>query len=246
MKNCDQQSDQPIPLLPPPPAPLNIEPSRARRRLADRLARHKQEAEQEVAASEFGSEADDPFAALGNSEDNDGSDPFSLDEEEQDITTFGKRSNANSSTQDTGNHHSFSVSRGLTSLFSPTSNAQAQPSHDDFDGSLDDSSSEGSESDIDSEAPPLEARRSLERRPLEVFEDEEMGEMVAPTEGVESNSSDEEVLSPAEKQKLGGAFVMKDDDEQGSEFSGQADHDDDDGDLVEIAIATSSKRRSRG
>ncbi|KAJ9607355.1 sporulation-induced protein [Cladophialophora chaetospira] len=241
-----ENSDQPIPLLPPPPAPLNIEPSRARRRLADRLARHKQEAEQEVAAAEFGSEADDPFAALGNNDDNDGGDPFSLDEEEQDITTFGKRSNANSSSQNAGNHHSFSVSRGLTSLFSPTSATHGQSSHDDFDGSLDDSSSEGSGSDIDSEAPPLEARRSLERRPLEVFEDEEMGDMVAPTEEVESNSSDEEVLSPAEKQKLGGAFGMKDDEDEGSEFAGQADHDDDDGDLVEIAIATSSKRRSRG
>ena len=233
-------------MLPPPPAPLNIEPSRARRRLADRLARHKQEAEQEVAAAEFGSEADDPFAALGNHDDNDESDPFSLDEEEQDITTFGKRSTASSSSnQNTSNHHSFSVSRGLTGLFSPTS-SHGQTGHDEFGESLDDSSSEGSGSDIESETPPLEARRSLERRPLEVFEDEEMGEMVAPSEEVESNSSDEEVLSPAERQKLGGAYVMKDDDEQDSEFSGQADHDDDDGDLVEIAMGTSSKRRSRG
>jgi hypothetical protein len=201
-----------------------------------------------VAAAEFGSEADDPFAALGNNEDNEEGDPFSLDEEEQDITTFGKRSNISStSNHGAGNHHSFSVSRGLTSLFSPTSATHGQSSLDDFDGSLDDSSSEESGSDIDSETPPLEARRSLERRPLEVFEDEEMGEMVAPTEEVESNSSDEEVLSPAEKEKLGGAFGMKDDsDEQDSEFAGQADHDDDDGDLVEIAMGTSSKRRSRG
>ena len=240
-----KQSDQPIPLLPPPPAPLNIEPSRARRRLADRLARHKQEAEQEVAAAEFGSEADDPFAALGSNDDNDGADPFSLDEEEQDITTFGKRSNVTSS-QNEGSHHSFSVSRGLTSLFSPTSTSHGQSSHDDFDGSLDDSSSEGSGSDIESETPPLEARRSLERRPLEVFEDEEMGEMVAPTEEVESNSSDEEVLSPAEKEKLGGASSMKDEEDEGSEFAGQEDHDYDDGDLVEIAMGKSSKRRSRG
>ncbi|EXJ57653.1 uncharacterized protein A1O5_12443 [Cladophialophora psammophila CBS 110553] len=245
-----ENSDQPIPLLPPPPAPLNIEPSRARRRLADRLARHKQEAEQELAASEFGSEADDPFAALGNGDDNDAGDPFSLDEEEQDITSFGKRSNINSLNPSTGDHHSFSVSRGLTSLFSstPSRDMQGRTSHDDFDGSLDDSSSEGSGSDIDSENPPLEARTSLERRPLEVFEDEEMGEMVAPTEEVNSNSSDEEVLSPLEKEKLENAYGMNDDpDEQDSEFAGQADHDDDDEDhLVEIAIPASSKRRSRG
>ncbi|OAL33672.1 hypothetical protein AYO20_07010 [Fonsecaea nubica] len=247
-----ESSDQPIPLLPPPPAPLNIEPSRARRRLADRLARHKQEAEQEVAASEFGSEADDPFAALGNGDDNDSGDPFSLDEEEQDITTFGKRSNINSFNTNTSDHHSFSVSRGLTSLFSsaPSREMHGQTSHDDFDGSLDDSSSDGSGSDIDSGNPPLEARTSLERRPLEVFEDEEMGEMVAPSEEVESNSSDEEVLSPLEREKLENAYGMNDDpDEQASEFAGQADHDDDDDDedhLVEIAIPANSKRRSRG
>lgn len=161
----EKQSDQPVPLLPPPPAPLNIEPSRARRRLADRLARRKQQdAENELAASEFGSEADDPFAALGNGDDHDSGDPFSLDEEEQDITMFGKRSNANSFNQSTGDHHSFSVSRGLTSLFS-SGPSRGRSSNDDFDGSLDDSSSEGSGSDID-ETPPIEARTSLERRPL--------------------------------------------------------------------------------
>ncbi|KAK5029944.1 sporulation-induced protein [Exophiala sideris] len=241
-----ENSDQPVPLLPPPPAPLNIEPSRARRRLADRLARHKQEAEQEVAASEFGSEADDPFSALGNADDNESGDTFSLDEEEQDITTFGKRNNANTLNQSTGDHHAFSMSRGLTSLFSSSNHdGHGSSSHDDFDGSIDDSSSD-SGSDADPENPPLEARTSLERRPLEVFEDEEMGEMVAPTE--EGNSSDEEVLSPMEKEKLGGAFGMSDPDEQSSEFAGQDDHDDeDDGDqLVEIAMPASSKRRSRG
>ncbi|KIX06303.1 uncharacterized protein Z518_04278 [Rhinocladiella mackenziei CBS 650.93] len=246
---ASENSDQPVPLLPPPPAPLNIEPSRARRRLADRLARHKQEAEQEVVASEFGSEADDPFAALGNSDDHDSGDPFSLDEEEQDITTFGKRNNANSFNKSTGDHHSFSVSRGLTSLFSstPSRDTHGQSSHDDFDGSLDDSSSEGSGSDIDPENQPPEARTSLERRPLDVFEDEEMGEMVAPTED-ESNSSDEEVLSPTEKGQLGGAIGMGDAEEQASEFAGQADHDyDDDGDqLVEITMPANSKRKSRG
>ncbi|EXJ95269.1 hypothetical protein A1O1_00389 [Capronia coronata CBS 617.96] len=244
-----ENSDQPVPLLPPPPAPLNIEPSRARRRLADRLARHKQDAENEAAASEFGSEGDDPFAALDNNDDESG-DPFSLDEEEQDITTFGKRSNADSFNQDTGDHHSFSVSRGLTSLFSSASDDRdGRSRQDDFGGSLDDSSSDDSGSDLDPQNPPLEARTTLERRPLEVFEDEEMGEMVAPTQEDEANSSDEEVLSPMEKEKLGGAFGMADVDEQASEFAGQADQDDDDDDsdqLVEIAMPAGSKRRSRG
>lgn len=203
-----------------------------------------------MAASEFGSEADDPFAALGNNDEQESGDPFSLDEEEQDITTFGKRSNINSYNQSTGDHHSFSVSRGLTSLFSsaPSHDYRGQTSHDDFDESLDDSSSEGSGSDIDPENPPLEARTSLERRPLEVFEDEEMGEMVAPSDDIESNSSDEETMSASEKEKLGGPYSMGETDEQDSEFAGQSDHeDDDDGDqLVEIAMPASSKRRSRG
>lgn len=101
---------------------------------------------------------------------------------------------------------------------------------------------------MDPENPPLEARRSLERRPLDVDDDEEMGEMVGPTED-SSNSSDEEVMSPMEKEKLGAPFGMSDADEQGSEFSGQADNDDDDDDgdqLVEIAMPANSKRRSRG
>ena len=78
-------SDQPGLLIPPPPAPFYFEPSRARRRLADRLARYKLQVEegQEVGPAELGSE-DDPFAALGDNDDQDNSDPFALDGEEQD------------------------------------------------------------------------------------------------------------------------------------------------------------------
>ena len=240
-------SDQPVPLIPPPPAPLNIEPSRARRRLADRLARHKQQAEeeQEVAAAEFGSE-DDPFAALGDNDDQDNSDPFSLDEEEQDITTFGKRSNANTSSNQASDHHAFSVSRGLTSLFSTGPSRQNQNQSSFGDGN-DDSSSSGSGSDADVEHPPLEARRSLERKPLDVDEDEEMGEMVAPTEGASgSNSSDEEALSPMEKERLNNVFGGPSPGEH-SEFDGQGDeeNDDDSDQLVEIAMPP-PKRRSMG
>lgn len=232
-----------MPLIPPPPAPLNTEPSRARRRLADRLARRNQEAEQEVAASEFGSEADDPFAALGDNEDQEAGDPFSLDEEEQDITTFGKRSNVTGFASSTGDHHSFSVSRGLTSLFSSNSGRDPQPP-DDFDGVLDDSSTDSSGSDIDPDHPPVEARTSLERRPLDIDDDEEMGEMVAPTE--EGNSSDEEGLSSLEEKSFG--FGAPAPEEPSCEFDGQADQDDDDDDdgdaLVEIAMPT-ARRTSR-
>lgn len=214
------------------------------------MARHKIEAEQELAASEFGSEADDPFAALGDNDDQDSSDPFSLDEEEQDITAFGKRNTTQSFSNNTEESHGFSVSRGLTSLFAAGGSSQPQTrSNDDFGESLGDSSSEGTDSDVDPEHPPLEARRSLERRPLDIDDDddEEMGEMVAPND--ESNSSDEEeeVLSAQEKERLGGSSNILDAESPSSEFAGQADQDDDGDDdaLVEITMP-SAKRLSRG
>jgi SIT4-associating protein SAP185/190 len=232
----NEDPNAPIPLIPPPPAPLNIEPSRARRLLADRLAR-KQEAEQgEVAASEFGAENDNPFASLDDVDGRADADPFALDEEEQDITAFGKRSKSNPFSVPS-NPHTFSASRGLTSLFSSSGNK-----NDGFED-LENSSS-GSESDIDAENPPLEARTSHERRPLDIDDDEEMGEMVAPTEDG-PNSSDEEVLSPSEKERLGHPFGAASPDEHVSEFDGQGDEDQED-QLVEIAMPISSKRRSRG
>lgn len=192
-----------------------------------------------VPASEFGSESDDPFASLNDNDEQEGSDPFSLDEEEQDITAFGKRNN-HTSFGNSSNSHTFSASRGLTSLFS--TGAGKNDGFDDLDRSSSDSGS-----DIDSDNPPLEARTSLERRPLDIDDDddEEMGEMVAPTEEG-PNSSDEEVLSPTEKERLGNPFGGSGTpDEPVSEFDGQGDEDQEE-QLVEIAMPASSKRRSRG
>jgi SIT4-associating protein SAP185/190 len=239
-------SSGPLPLIPPPPAPLNIVPSRARRRLATRLAMHKQQAEQEAAASEFGAEGDDPFASLDDA-DQDATDPFSLDEEEQDITAFGARNNTRSYPAEQSESHLFSVSRGLSGLFSsvsPTnSRNRAHENADDFDASS--SSSSGSNASDENERTPMEARTSDERRPLDIDDDEEMGEMVAPTE--EGNSSDEEVLSPTEKAQLRGSFSARE--EPVSEFDGQGDYEDDDDDsegdgLVEIAMPAG--RRNSG
>lgn len=234
-------SDQPMPLIPPPPAPLNIEPSRARRRLADRLALHqaqqKREAEEEAAASELGLE-DDPFAALGDNDDQDNDDPFSLDEEEQDITSFGKRRNINSNNP--GNDSSsYNISRGINNLFSSDQTKKKDYLRD----SLDDDSSTDSGSEEAQETTAVEARTSLERRPLDIDDDddEEMGEMVGPSD--EANSSDEEPLTASERQKLG--FDRSSDaDEPVSEFDGQEDEEHED-DVVEIPMPR-SKRRSRG
>jgi len=226
-------SDQPMPLIPPPPAPLNIEPSRARKRLADRLAMHKAQQEQEAqeaAASEFGME-DDPFAALGDNDDNNNDDPFSLDEEEQDITSFGKRSNTHTQSSSGA---TYSTSRGIHNLFS----SQSDKTH--LHGSLEDGSSSDSGSEDDTQHTAVEARTSLERRPLDVDDDDddEMGEMVGPSEG--PNSSDEEDLTTSERHQLG--LDQSKDDDESSEFDGQEDREDD---VVEIPLP-SNKRRSRG
>jgi len=236
-------SEQPVPLIPPPPAPLNIEPSRARRKLANRLAMHKAQQEQEAqeaAASEFGME-DDPFAALGDNDDQDNDDPFSLDEEEQDITSFGKRSNfheESSSTEAT----SYSTSRGISGLFSAGHHASKGYSRE----SHDDESSSGSGSDDNADYTALEARTSSERRPLDVDDDEdddeEMGEMVDPSD--EPNSSDEEDAHAASRTQQPGVTASKDDDERVSEFDGQGDEDRED-DVVEIPMPK-TKRRSTG
>ncbi|RMD41252.1 hypothetical protein DV735_g3865, partial [Chaetothyriales sp. CBS 134920] len=220
------QAGQQIPWIPPPPAPLNIEPSRARRRLADRLARHRREQldrAEEERATDFGASTDDPFSSLGDHDRGYEQDPFSLDEEEQDITLFGQRDAANR-TSPTDNRATFSVGRGLSSLFSPASRAGKQQS-DGFDDSLDDSSSSESSGSDDPENPPLEARTK---------------------QG--TSSSDEEDLTETEKKRLSSAFGASGVDNQGSEFDGQGDEDREDEDdeaLVEIAMPA-PKRRSVG
>lgn len=210
-------STQPVPLLPPPPAPLHPEPSRARRRLADRLAMHKQQQE-ESAASEFGME-DDPFMTLDEQDDNEPAvDAFALDEEEQDITTFGKRSNPEASS-----------SRGIQGLFVTGGRGDHYLGH-----SPDEASSSSSGDSDEAESTAVEARTSLERRPLDVDDDEddeedeeEMGEMVEPTD--EPNSSDEE-------------------EENSSEFDGQADqdHEDDVVEVSLPQAKNETRRHSRG
>ncbi len=231
------QSDAPVPLIPPPPAPLNIPPSRARRQLAARLALHKQQAEEATAAAEEAAAArnsDDPFASLGDREvEGEASDPFTLDEEEEDITSSGRRDKKPQAPSEA--RQGFSVSRGLTSLFSSTSRNRGggvgdedeeirmplsppEDDEDDEDGSSGSSSGE--------QHHPVEAAPTQERIPLETDEDEdEMGEMVAPSEDADedaeeeeedeeqSNSSDDqiegEMLSPVEKEKLRESFGSK-------------------------------------
>jgi hypothetical protein len=217
-----------------------------------------------------GIDPNDPFASLGDNDDQDATGRFTLDEDEQDITASGNRHKSSlPSSSPNENSAGFSVSRGLTSLFSSTRRDEDFGPHE-FDKSLEDpsSSEEGSGSDPeDSEHPPMEARRSLERQPLDIDDDDEMGEMVAP-EGSNgdrvSNSSDEEELSELEKEKLrvssfgsstsgGQPSHLMDDESEGrdAEFQDEEEEDDEsEGDeLVEIAMPVSmgdGRRNSMG
>lgn len=221
----------------------------------------KQQAEEEAAAaSEFGAAGDDPFASLGDDDDDDDqdtADPFSLDEEEQDITSFGNRNKSPFHITSTDNH-TFSVSRGLSSLFSSSSTAHEEHEPpDSFDASLDDSSTSSSNSDIDPLHPPLEAMRSNERKPLDIDdEDEEMGEMVGPTTEETFHSSDDELTSATstagDLHKTDGHVRrhsrVEEMEEPVSEFDGQQDRSassSSDEEVVEISLPH-ARKGSRG
>lgn len=262
-------------MIPPPPAPLNIPPSRARRQLAARLALHKQRAEEASTATEEAAarNSDDPFASLGDRDDDgDASDPFTLDEEEEDITASGRRDKKTKYW--VGGGPEASPGGGVTNLFSSGSGRRDEGSGYDDEAMVrtaspleaDEDDERSSDSD-NGERHPLEATRSQERVPLETddYEDEEMGEMVAPSQEDEeeakedehSNSSDGqeqgEELSPSEAKALRGSF--------GSSGSGcaskpvdlgrhdqQREHDEDEEDeesegLVEIVMPSSGVRR---
>ena len=217
-----QDPDQPIPLLPPPPAPLNIPPSRARRQLAARLAEKQRAAEAE--ASTGGDPQSDTQHFFDSDDKND---PFKAldDDEDVDEQHEGYIGNSANSPDATGQSRGFSssVSRGISSLFSSSHKRPApKRSESGFDhggDEFDANSSDGHTSDEEVSSDddhPLEATTSKERQPLDIDSDEEMGEMVAPssseddpqhtpmdvTEDADS-SGDELVLSPVERERLG-------------------------------------------
>ncbi|KKY23474.1 putative sit4-associated protein [Phaeomoniella chlamydospora] len=226
-QSSENESDQPIPLLPPPPAPLNVPPSRARRQLAARLAMHKQQAaEAEATMSETGgtqavqgtsknSESpffdsdnnDDPFKALGDDDVEDDGDENSGHVEDDEA---GSKSGERSSKRGLASTGFVSVGRGISSLFS-TSNKTKRPqarrsksNHDDFGRHSSEDESTESDSSSEDDHHPLEATTSKERIPIDGDSDEEMGEMVAPSMEQHGDSSDEElVLSPIERERLG-------------------------------------------
>lgn len=232
------------PLIPPPPAPLNIPPSRARRQLAARLALHKQQAGE---AGETSRSANEPLddnsiaiTTVTSTSDPDATDPFAE-------PTSPRRSPSSG----------INAGHGMSSLFSqgpPIANQHhnnntSRFNKDDDDEEDDDSSGHdeaGSNSSDEAESHGILARESQKRQPLEIDDedeeddDEEMGEMVATTEG--PNSSDEEEVEEMgedEKRQLrqGGQQVRG-----GSEDSDEYEDEEAEG-LVEINMPGGSGRR---
>lgn len=162
-------ASQPIPILPPPPAPLSLGPSRARRQLAARLAAQKQQASENAdgEVDEQRIEEDDrhesewpsnPFVIAGVDDDGEGGSAFP------------------------------------NSDF-PASTDMSSPTFPESGFSPPDSLSNSSDEDGDGRS---EAVRRNVRVPLEVEdEDDEMGEMVGPsaTGMIDSDDEDEAIIN---------------------------------------------------
>ncbi|PCH00523.1 SIT4 phosphatase-associated protein family [Penicillium occitanis (nom. inval.)] len=163
---ASSSTSQPIPILAPPPAPLNIVPSRARRQLAARLALHKQQADAAAENSNDQSNADESHHN-GQWQSN----PFIIADLEDDTHELGSAEFSAMDESDQPSSPTFHT--GFTPPGSPSTN-----SSDDTSGD------------------PRETVRRKVRIPLEVEDDDddEMGEMVGPGSGSGSGmmDSDEE------------------------------------------------------
>lgn len=165
-------TSQPIPILPPPPAPLSLGPSRARRQLAARLAAQKQQAAENAEA-----EGDDERP--GASEDRDSqwpSNPFiiaGVDDDAEGGNSVFRNSDFTPNADET-----FSPTFPVSG-FSPSDSLSTASSDDEGEGHS-------------------EAMQRQARVPLEVEdEDDEMGEMVGPsTSGmIDSDDEDEAIIN---------------------------------------------------
>ncbi|KAG2027221.1 hypothetical protein GB937_000959 [Aspergillus fischeri] len=166
-------TSQPIPILPPPPAPLSLGPSRARRQLAARLAAQKQQ------AAENGGNEDEPQNQTNQHENGDvqwPSNPFviaGLDDDGDGTDSPSRAAFPSSDFPHTRKDEPFSSPTFPESGFSPPDSMSTNSSDDDGEGRVD--------------------MRRKERVPLEVDDDEDdMGEMVGPSLGSEMLDSDEE------------------------------------------------------
>ncbi|PYI34718.1 hypothetical protein BP00DRAFT_42967 [Aspergillus indologenus CBS 114.80] len=167
-------TSQPIPILPPPPAPMSQGPSRARRQLAARLAAQKQQTNDGSEGAEdrsLGSEHEtsesqwptNPFVIAGLDEDTEGNhSPADAAFPSNDFPPTGDKDEP------------FSSPTFPESGFSPPDSFSTGSSDDDGEGRT-------------------EGMRRKERVPLEVEDDDDdMGEMVGPSADPRMMDSDEE------------------------------------------------------
>lgn len=159
-------ASQPIPILPPPPAPLSLGPSRARRQLAARLAAQKQQPSEH----EEGDEEDGGAEGSGDRESDWPSNPFVIAGIDDDAEG-GSSAFPNSDFGSANAKHSPTFPE---SGFSPPDSLSTNSSEDEGDGHA-------------------ESVRRQVRVPLEVEDDDddEMGEMVGPS-GIGMMDSDDE------------------------------------------------------
>ncbi|PWY87629.1 SAPS-domain-containing protein [Aspergillus heteromorphus CBS 117.55] len=219
-------TSQPIPILPPPPAPMSHGPSRARRQLAARLAAQKQ---QETGNAE--GEEDASHEQAGDHDSQWPTNPFviaGLDEEADGTHSPASAAFPSSDFPPASKDEPFSSPTFPDSGFSPPDSFSTNSSDEDGEGRS-------------------EGLRRKERVPLEVDEDEDdMGEMVGPsldTGMMDSDDEDEAIMNESlgypdvgsgryrsfRRSRIG-ASPFGDDDEQNDSSDGE-----DDG-LVEILV----------
>lgn len=167
--STSSSSSQPIPILAPPPAPLNIVPSRARRQLAARLALHKQQADAAAQDPTDHSSADDSHQNDGQWQSN----PFIIADLEDDRSSSPELPSAEfSAMEESERPSSPTFHTGFTPPGSPSTNSSDEAAGE-----------------------PKETVRRKVRVPLEVEDDDdddEMGELVGPSSGSGLLDSDEE------------------------------------------------------
>ncbi|KAE8133418.1 SIT4 phosphatase-associated protein-domain-containing protein [Aspergillus pseudotamarii] len=168
-------TSQPIPILPPPPAPLSLGPSRARRQLAARLAAQKQQAAE--GTGENGEKGEEKAQTNVHESSQWPANPFVVAGVDDDGDGGGSPSNAFPSTDfpSANKDEPFSSPTFPDSGFSPPDSFSTNSSEDDVEGRS-------------------EGLRRKERIPLEVDDDDDddMGEMVGPSGGTDMMDSDEE------------------------------------------------------
>ncbi|KAM5445548.1 sporulation-induced protein [Microsporum audouinii] len=221
----DNSETQPIPILPPPPAPLSTGPSRARRQLAARLALQKQQALDAASGS-----------AANESSEQDG-ERFYVDTDNRSSVT------TNEPLKTTGENSSQNYS-SINTLHDSSGNPGNSDRQSSFSGFQNVSGYSDSSSDEEGSLPMESVERKF-RLPVDAFDDDdEMGDMVGPSTSY-SDEDDETIIQEAlgystflgsDHHTLGGSGYPEDRELTPDSARGQDNSDGEDDGLVEILV----------